>query len=59
MILDTNGSAYTVTNLLLVHYTSAELYGSIEVGKSYTVSTYGIRLPFFGQFPTIVKATPA
>ena len=59
MIIDGNGNAYTVTNdALMMHYTSIELYGSMEVGKSYSVFTYGLRLPFLGVFPNIVKATP-
>jgi hypothetical protein len=59
MIIDSNGNAYTVTNdFLIMHYTSIELYGSMEIGKSYSVLTYGLRLPFLGVFPNIVKATP-
>ena len=60
MIIDGNGNAYTVTNdALLMHYTSIELYGSMEIGKRYTISAYGIRVPFLGLFPNIVGATPA
>jgi hypothetical protein len=60
MIIDENGNAYTVTNdALMMHYTSIELYGSMEVGKTYIVSAYGIRQPFLGLFPNIVKATRA
>ena len=60
MITDTNGNAYMVSNYIFVwDFKSAEIYGSMDVGKSYTVSTYGIRLPFLGLFPNIVQATPA
>ena len=60
VIIDGNGNAYTVSNdFLMMHYTSIELYGSMEVGKSYTIHSYGLRIPFLGIYPNIVRATPA
>lgn len=60
MVGDTDGNTYKVSNYIFTgNFQSAEIYNSMDVGKSYTVSTYGIRVPFFGTFPNIVKATPA
>jgi len=50
MIIDTNGNTYV--------FNSAETYGSMDAGKSYSISTYGVRIPILGLFPNIVKATP-
>lgn len=59
MIIDTNGNTYFVTNSLFIGvFNSAEIYGSMDVGKSYSVSTYGVRIPILGLFPNIVKAIP-
>ena len=60
VVIDGNGNVYTVSNdFLMMHYTSTELYGSMEVGKSYTIQSYGLRIPFLGIYPNIVRATPA
>ena len=60
MIIDTNGNTYFVENYIFIGlFNSAEIYGSMDVGKSYSVSTYGVRIPILGLFPNIVKATPA
>lgn len=60
MVGDTDGNTYTVSNYIFAgNFKSAEIYNSMDIGTSYTVSTYGIRAPFLGMFPNIVKATPA
>jgi len=59
MIGDTDGNTYIVSNYILIwNFKSAEIYNSMDVGKSYIISTYGIRLPFLGLFPNIVQTTP-
>ena len=59
MIGDTDGNTYMVSNYIFVgNFKSAEIYNSMDVGKSYTVATYGIRVPLLGMFPNIVQATP-
>ena len=60
MVGDTDGKTYIVSNYIFTgNFQSVEIYNSMDVGKSYTVSTYGIRSPVLGMFPNIVKATPA
>lgn len=44
-------------SLLDVTWTSASLYSQIEIGKRYTFTYRGIRLPWLSMFPNIVKAT--
>lgn len=37
-------------------FKSPELWRSLEVGKTYTVQSYGWRMPLLGMFPNIVDA---
>lgn len=41
------------------HFNSADVYNSIEVGKSYDFDTIGMRIPLVSDFPNIITATPA
>ena len=34
---------------------SADRYSKLEVGKTYTMTTRGMRIPFFSMFPNIVE----
>ncbi|MFE6966904.1 hypothetical protein ACFVAJ_17470 [Agromyces sp. NPDC057679] len=43
--------------LFLGKLNSADLYGSLEVGKTYSLTTYGYRNGFFSMFPNITEAT--
>lgn len=42
---------------LIGKFNSADLYASIEPGKTYTFETYGFRNGFFSMFPNITSAT--
>lgn len=44
-------------NLFTGTFNSADIYGSIEVGKTYDFKTVGWRFPLFSQFPIITTAT--
>lgn len=60
LIMDTEGHVYSIHNTIwLMHFTSAEVFSSIEVGQRYKVSGYGVRVPVFGAFPNITKVERA
>jgi hypothetical protein len=60
VVMDENGNAYSIYNvLLLMHFTSAEVWASLEEGKKYRVKGYGIRVPILGWFPNITSVVPA
>jgi hypothetical protein len=55
---------YTSCGVFSVHdeivkgqWNSADTYGAIEVGKTYTFETYGERNGFFSLFPNIITVT--
>ena len=55
-VVDENGSIYTVTSSLpVLHFTAAEVWNSIEVGKTYTAKGNGIRVPILSLYPNIVS----
>lgn len=55
-IIDTNGENYEIVdNLFLLEFDSADDYGNIEVGGTYTVHGYWFRVPIFSWFPRIYK----
>jgi hypothetical protein len=39
-------------------FTSAELYSSLKDNQTYTIKGYGLRIPFIGFYPIIIKAIP-
>lgn len=41
-------------DLLNGQFNSADVYGSLKVGETYTIETVGWRLPLFSSFPNIV-----
>jgi hypothetical protein len=52
LVEDKDGNIYEVNNsLLYLHFTAAELWNNIEIGKSYTVKGYGLRIPILGWYP--------
>ena len=56
-VQDQQGNVYRVSNqLLLLHFTAAEVLMNIRVGASYTVRGYGIRIPALGLYPVITEA---
>lgn len=60
IVIDTNGTVYTVNNMYLVlNFDAVNDYSSLEVGKKYHVSGYGISIPFLQMFPNITEISPA
>jgi hypothetical protein len=58
-IMDEMGRVYQVSNSVpRLHFRSAEVWMSLEKGKSYHVNGNGLRVSLFGLYPNIVKATP-
>lgn len=53
------GTFRVADNWVTGHFSSADLFGSIEDGKAYTFETRGGRIPVLSQFPNIIAATPA
>lgn len=59
-ITDTENRVYIVANdFLQLHFTSAEVFGMMQVGKTYKVKGYGLRVPVLGMFPNITSAQSA
>lgn len=44
-------------DLLTGHFSSADTYSNIEVGKTYEFKTRGYRIPFFSRFPNVIEVT--
>ena len=60
IIMDTSGNVYTVQNMYAVgNFNAANDFALLEVGKTYTVSGYGISVPFLQMFPNINEISPA
>jgi hypothetical protein len=56
-ISDTNNVVYLLRDIfVLFHWTSVDLFNEIDVGKTYKIQGYGIRVPFLGWFPNIISA---
>jgi hypothetical protein len=56
LVEDKDGNIYEVNNsVLYLHFTAAELWNNIEIGKSYTVKGYGLRVPILGWYPRIIR----
>lgn len=59
-IMDSTGTIYSIKNeLLLLHFSSAEVWMLAEEGKTYKVKGYGLRVPLLGWFPNIVSLEKA
>jgi hypothetical protein len=56
-ISDTNNVVYVLRDVLvLFHWTSVDLFNELDVGKTYKIQGYGIRVPYLGWFPNIISA---
>lgn len=50
-------STYEITDSVLrLRFNSSDLYGRIEVGKTYEITVGGKRVPIFSWYPNIYKA---
>jgi hypothetical protein len=60
IVMDTGGNVYTVHSMYLVgNFDAVKDFAALEVGKTYTVSGYGISIPFLQMFPNINQVSPA
>ena len=60
IIMDTSGTVYTVQNMYLVgNFDAVNDFASLDVGKTYRISGYGISIPFLQMFPNINEISPA
>jgi hypothetical protein len=56
IITDTDANVYAIKNeTLLGHFTSMELFSKLEIGKTYRVSGFGVRVPWLGWTPIITN----
>lgn len=46
-------------NIFRLHFTSADVYGGLDAGTTYNVTTVGWRVPVFSWMPNIISAAPA
>jgi hypothetical protein len=54
-VFDTKGRIYQVANAWpLLHFRSAEVFMTLEKGKTYKARGYGVRVSFLGLFPNII-----
>mgnify|MGYP007101626959 FL=1 len=58
-ISDTNNNVYVIQNrYLLLHFDAVETLSIIEKNKSYTITGYGLRIPFLNLYENIVSCVP-
>ena len=56
MVADTQGNLFRVGNLWWkADFNEADDWANLQIGKSYTVRGYGIRIPALGWYPTIYE----
>jgi len=59
MVTATNGDIYRVGNLWWKgDFNEADEWANLQVGKSYQVRGYGIRVPAISWYPVIYELTP-
>lgn len=51
----TCGTLVVEDQLTRLNFSSADIYGGIEVGKTYNIVTGGFRIPFLSMFPSVVE----
>ena len=60
IVVDTHGTVYTVHPMYLVgDFDAIHIYASLEQGKTYHISGYGMSIPFLQMFPNITRVSPA
>jgi hypothetical protein len=53
-VVDDKGNNYDIVdNIFVLEFDSADDYGRVQVGQTYTVSGYWFRLPLLSWFPRI------
>jgi len=57
-VSDKDNNVYEIRNsMLLFHFTSAEVFNSLDINSTYKVKGYGFRVPVLGMFPNIYHAS--
>ena len=57
-LIYTDVTTYEITDSLLKwRWNSSDLYGAIQVGKTYKIETGGYRIGILSEYPNIYKAT--
>lgn len=51
----TCGTIVVEDQLARLNFSSADIYGGVEVGKTYNIVTSGFRIPFLSMFPSVVE----
>jgi hypothetical protein len=55
-VVDVEGNIYQIRNVwFMADFNRAEDYQTLEKGKIFNVSGYGIRIPFLGMYPSIYR----
>ena len=55
-VVDVEGNIYQIRNVWFkADFNRAEDYQTLEKGKTFNVSGYGIRIPLLGMYPSIYK----
>ena len=55
-LIFTDDGTYEITDSLFnFRFDSSDLYGQIKVGERYTITTVGIRIPFFSCYENILE----
>lgn len=57
LIYSKEGTFEDTDSMMRLKFNSSDVYGQIQVGKRYRCLTYGWRLPFFSNYPNIVKCS--
>ena len=58
LVFTTDGEVYEITDTILRwRFNSSNLYGKLQVGKTYKITVNGFRIPLFSEYRNILKAT--
>lgn len=55
LIYADDGVYENTDSILRMKFNSADVYGQLQNGKTYTCDTYGSRVPLLSMYPNIVK----
>lgn len=58
VLSDTHNNIYVIDNrYLLLHFDAVEILANIEKGRTYTITGYGLRIPFLNLYENIISCT--
>tara|TARA_B110000858_G_C17587930_1_gene374322 strand:- start:264 stop:623 length:360 start_codon:yes stop_codon:yes gene_type:complete len=56
-VSDKDNNIYFVRNsIYFLHFSSLEVFNSLDTNRSYKINGFGIRVPALGLYPIIIKA---